>query len=325
MGFNERIDEIKHFVEHGIQTIFLDREPQSLYRPMFHLLEGGGKYIRPMLLMLSCQAVGGRIENCLHAAMAVEILHTFTLVHDDIMDHDDIRRGRPTVHKMWDEPTAILAGDGLVTMAYQTLLKTNHSELMMILRIFTDGLLILCEGQALDKAFEARENVTVEEYENMIEKKTARLIEVACTIGAILGEAGRKEKECLMLFGRLLGKAFQVQDDILDILSEESISGKPLGSDIVEKKKTYLTIHFAKNASIEEKRCYRRFSEKDILEKEDISKIRELYKQAGSFQMAQRFVDDHIARALECLDGLKDLKGKEDLKNLALFIQNRTH
>jgi len=325
MGITAQIDKIKCVIDKGIGDLFVNRKPESLYRPMYHLLDGGGKRIRPILLVLSCQVVGGKIEDCLDAALAVEILHTFTLVHDDIMDHDDMRRGKTTVHKKWDEPTAILAGDGLVTLAYQILLKSKKSAMIPILRRFTDGLMVLCEGQAFDKTFETQKNVTLEAYEQMIEKKTAKLIEVSCEIGAMLGMAGTHERESLMLFGHYLGKAFQVQDDILDIMSDESISGKPLGSDIVEKKKTYLTIHFLKNGSPESKRIYQQLQRQYTLGRKDILQIRELFRQAGSFRVAQKLIETLNGKALACLNGLERSQARDDLKSLTLFIQNRIH
>jgi geranylgeranyl pyrophosphate synthase len=325
MGFDARIENLRNRVDSEIQNLFRSRRTESLYKPMFHLLESGGKRIRPLLLILSCQAVGGDVDDCIHAAVAAEIFHTFTLVHDDIMDHDGIRRGRPTVHEKWDEATAILAGDGLVTLAYQTLLNVSHPRMIEVLQTFTNGLLILCEGQAMDKAFETRETIALPDYEEMIEKKTARLMEVVCEAGAILGNGCKADQESLRCFGLELGKGFQVQDDILDILSEESVTGKPVGSDIVERKKTYLTIHFMSHASNEEIKCYQTYLEKKSLSREDILHIRELFRQAGTFEGSRQAVDKHIGDALDCLDELPSCQATEDLRRLALKIQNRVH
>ena len=325
MGFNERIENLRNRVDSEIDRLFLGRRTESLYEPMVHLLESGGKRIRPLLLILSCQAVGGKVEDCIHAAVAAEIFHTFTLVHDDIMDHDGIRRGRPTVHEKWDEATAILAGDGLVTLAYQTLLNLAHPRLIEVLRTFTNGLLILCEGQAMDKAFETQETITLRDYEEMIEKKTARLMEVVCEAGAILGNGCKADQDSLRRFGLALGKGFQVQDDILDILSEESVTGKPVGSDIVERKKTYLTIHFMNHASEAEIKRYQTFLERKSLTRKDILYIRELFQKAGTFESSRQAVDKHIGDALACLGELPSGQATEDLKGLALKIQNRVH
>lgn len=322
-GFSERIEALRLRVEEEIRNLFQEREPASLYLPMVYLLDAGGKRIRPLLVILSCQAVGGEMEDCLDAALAVEILHTFTLVHDDIMDHDDIRRGRATVHKKWDEPTAILAGDGLVTMAYQTLLRTKHPELTDVLRRFTDGLLTLCEGQALDKEFETRDRVSIEDYNDMIGRKTAKLMEVACEIGVILGNGSSEEREALRRFATSLGRAYQIQDDLLDILSEEKILGKPLGSDLIEKKKTYLTIHFLNNASPRKKDRFQRLWRKDPMGREDVLEVKELFEEAGTFQAARQDVEKLVSTAMGNLDFLKEGRAKEDLRKLALGIRER--
>lgn len=323
MESSERIEELRNLIEKKIKEIFQGREPVSLYQPMYYLLDAGGKRIRPILLILSCQAVGGSIQNSLNAALAIELLHTFTLVHDDIMDNDDIRRGRLTVHKKWDQSTAILAGDGLVTLAYQILLKTGHPKINEVLQRFTKGLLVLCEGQALDKEFESREEVSIQDYEDMIWKKTAKLIEVACEIGAILGNATVKEIEALSQFAASLGIAFQMQDDLLDILSEEKVTGKPLGSDLISKKKTYLTIHFLTHASPSVEKRFQKYWKKDLKNRSDIYQIRKIFEEAGTFNAAQQSVYKLISVALKSLDSIKPSKAKEDLKTLAGRIQNR--
>jgi len=316
-------ENLRDRINRALMALFADKEPASLYEPMVHLFRAGGKRIRPLLLMLTCEAVSGKTEDCFQAALAVELLHTFTLVHDDIMDHDDLRRGRPTVHKKWDESTAILAGDGLVTMAYQTLLQCKHPRLVYALQVFTDGLMLLCEGQALDKAFETRNHVSLEEYENMIELKTAKLIQVACTVGAILGNGTPDEQKNMACFALNLGKAFQIQDDLLDLLSNEDISGKPKGSDLGEKKKTYLTIHFMNNALEASRTEFENLWEKDKLSGEDVARFESLFEAAGTLQSARDKVNGYTSDALNCLDILKEGKAKKYLKNLALKIQNR--
>ena len=325
MGLDERIKSLRDRIDEEIRECFRDKKPSGLYDPMLHLLNSGGKRLRPLMLILSCQAVGGNSEDCLSAAAAVEILHTFTLVHDDIMDHDDIRRGRPTVHKQWDESTAILAGDGLVTLAFQTMLHTNHPQLIDILKTFTDGLLLLCEGQAMDKAFEHQETITLEAYEEMIDKKTAKLMEVVCEIGAILGNASNDERDSLRRFGFALGRAFQIQDDALDLMQDESVTGKPLGSDIIEGKKTYLTIYFQNHASFEDIRNYQSIIEKKSIPKEAVYQIRDLFERAGTFEAAKTAVNRLINQALDSIDRLRSSTAKEDLRDLAVKIQNRVN
>ena len=323
MNIETQIELLKQRIDEELDLQFQGKEPRILYEPMAYVFKAGGKRIRPLLLILACQSVGGHIEDCIDAALAVEILHTFTLVHDDIMDHDDVRRGRPTVHKKWDESTAILVGDGLVTAAYQVLLKTEHPNLRRILEIFTDGLLVLCEGQALDKMFEIQDNIEIDDYENMINKKTTKLIKVACEIGAILGNGTHEERLALKNYASCLGKAFQIQDDLMDIFSEEEVSGKPMGSDLIEKKKTFPTIYFLNHSSSVAKKTFQSLWEKKDFRKKEILQIRELFIQEGVCESTQQMIKRLIAQALECLSKLKERDSRESLKKLTLMIQDR--
>jgi len=295
------MDELKELINAEIDRVFQSRILDSLYEPMRHLLDGGGKRIRPILLVLACQAVGGNTESCLSAAVAVELLHTFTLVHDDIMDHDNVRRGEPTVHIKWDEATAILAGDALVTLAYKTMLKTNHPELRSVLDLFSEALLVLCEGQALDKDFEVRDSVSIHAYNDMIVKKTAKLMEVSCEIGVILGDGREEERQALRCFAGLLGQAFQIQDDLLDIISDQHILGKPLGSDLMEGKKTYLTIDFSHRADPVAKRRFKQLWGGGVLSQAEIKEIKGLFETAGTLQATQSAVETLTSQAIEPL------------------------
>jgi geranylgeranyl diphosphate synthase type II len=310
-------------IEKRLEAILAERPPASLYRPMAYLVESGGKRIRPMLALLSCSAVGGKAGSCLDAAAALELLHTFTLVHDDIMDRDDLRRGRPTVHTRWDEATAILAGDGLVTLAYQTLLKTRHRDLKTVLDVFTDGLLTLCKGQALDKTFEQRKNVALSEYLDMIRKKTAALIEVSCEIGALLGDAEPSQRRALKRFARKLGLAFQIQDDWLDVVTDEAVLGKPAASDVMTKKKTYLTIHFIENASPALKKSFAALFGKSPLTPAEIGRIRTLFGETGTLDSARSLVESLIRQSHSALNALPHSQAREMLGSYALSIRDR--
>lgn len=290
---------------------------------MAHPLRSGGKRIRPLLLLLSAEMVGGDATQCLDAAIAVELLHTFTLVHDDIMDHDDIRRGQPTIHKKWDEPTAILAGDGLVTLAYQSLLQTVHPQLIPVMQRFTDGLLVLCEGQALDKAFEKRDSIHLNEYLDMIYKKTAKLLEVSCEIGGILGNGGTDDVNNLKNFAREMGIAFQIQDDLLDILSEETVFGKPQCSDLIEKKQTYLTLHFQQHATPDQKDRFQRLCEKKQLSNRDIQDFQQLFEETGTLSSTRDMISQGIDKAMQYLAQFKTGESKNILESLAIKIRNR--
>ncbi len=319
----QQIESLRRRIDEELYLQYEEREPPMLYEPMIYLFEAGGKRIRPLLLILACQSVGGNIENCIHAALAIEILHTFTLVHDDIMDHDEVRRGRPTVHKKWDEATAILAGDGLVAIAYQVLLKTEHPHLKRILQIFTDGLLVLCEGQALDKMFEVQETISIDAYEDMIEKKTMKLIEVSCEIGTVLGNGTEKERSALKQYARCLGKAFQIQDDLMDIFSEEKVTGKPMGSDLLEKKKTYPTLHFLSHSSSLVKKEFQNLWKKKDFGRKEILRIQELFIQEGTYASTEEAIKRLITQALEYLVELKQGNAKDALKHFTFMIRDR--
>ncbi len=222
-------------------------EPAWLYDPVQYLFEGGGKRIRPILTLLACESVGGDRSVALPAAVAVELLHNFTLVHDDIMDSSDKRRGRDTVHVRWNQNAAILAGDVMMGMAMRLLMRSAHHapRPLDVIDAFSTGLIEVCDGQALDLAFMERDDVTPEEYFTMIEKKTARLLEMSVAIGANVGGATNGRVQALRDFARLIGIAFQMQDDILDITGSEAF-GKSPGGDIVEGKRTWLMLECAR-------------------------------------------------------------------------------
>jgi len=239
---SNRIGELKERIDEQLMIAAPQIEPRSLYEPIRYFLSIGGKRLRPILLILSARAVGGRDEQACDAAVAIELLHNFTLVHDDIMDHDHLRRGHATVHTRWDESVAILAGDGLIGLAYRQLMKVSSQHLTSVCRLFTEGVIEVCEGQAFDKEFETQESVSLPDYFRMIGKKTGRLITMATQIGAILGGGSDEEIEILREYGQTIGVAFQIQDDLLDIVEPEEVIGKTFGSDVAAGKKTFLMI-----------------------------------------------------------------------------------
>jgi len=217
------------------------RGPRLLAEPVHYALAGKGKRLRPTLTLLTCRACGGREADALHAAVAVEVLHNFTLVHDDIMDQDHTRHGQATVHTKWDDSVGVLAGDALFILALAEL-RRSPVNVEALTSAFAKGALAVCEGQALDKEFEARPSVTLDEYLHMIDLKTGYMLGLAAELGAICASASREQTEGVRHFGSLLGRAFQVQDDLLEIFSDAGTMGKSLGSDLLAEKKTYLMI-----------------------------------------------------------------------------------
>ncbi len=235
-----QLTQIQQKLQESIRASF----PASLRDPILYFLETPGKKIRPLLTILACESVGGQMEQAMPAALGIELFHDFTLIHDDIMDRDEIRRGRYTIHKKWSEDAAILAGDALVGLAYERLLQCESRHLPEVMNLFTETLIKVCEGQALDKEFEKREDVTLEEYLEMISKKTAWLISLSTQLGAILGGGSPDQVEAMSHFGQQLGVGFQVQDDWLDYVGEESTLGKKVGSDLKLDKKTFVSLKY---------------------------------------------------------------------------------
>ncbi len=314
--FAQKAAELRALVASYLEEVCAAVEPPLLYEPVRYVIESGGKRIRPLLLLLSAEAVGGTAEEAVPAAAAIELLHTFTLVHDDIMDQDDLRRGRPTVHVKWDVGTAILAGDGLVALAYRALLAGQSPRLVQMARTFSQSIVEVCEGQALDKAFETRPAVTMEEYLTMIRKKTACLFATSCELGALVGGGTEEQVAALQSYGRHLGLAFQVQDDLLDLSSSVAISGKPRGSDIARGKKTYLVVAAQPllNGSQREWLAAR-FGRQ--LDNQELDEVEELFRSLGVLARAEQLVATELEAARQALTVLPQSGAVEALHELS--------
>lgn len=300
-------------------------EPESLYESSEYLIKAGGKKFRPALTLLSCQAVGGKPEKALKAAAAIELTHTFSLIHDDIMDNDDTRRGKPAVHKVWGEPLAILAGDSLFAKSFELLSQSAedniaYERVVDALQVLTNSCINICEGQALDMAFEDTFNVTKDEYMNMIYKKTGDLITASTTIGAIMGGASSNEIQALRTYGKQIGLAFQIQDDYIDLTGDESL-GKPVGSDLVEGKKTLMVVYALEKANKED---HDRLVE--LLEANDesiIPEAMEILEKYGAINYARSKAYDCVIESKQALSILPDSDAKDALFKLADFVFTR--
>jgi len=216
--------------------------PRELYDPICYIMSLGGKRMRPVLVMMACDFFGGDQSKALQPALAIELFHNFTLVHDDIMDKAPLRRNHPTIHSKWDEPTAILSADAMMVIAYQELCKADISILPALLEIFSDCAVKVCEGQQMDMNFEKQEDVSILHYLKMIELKTAVLLAGSLKIGAIVAGASKEDQQAIYNFGKHIGIAFQLQDDILDVFATDEKFGKQKGGDIISNKKTYLLL-----------------------------------------------------------------------------------
>lgn len=235
-------EKFLNFINETISNISYPCEPKGLYEPIEYTLAGGGKRIRPVLTLATCSALGGTIDDAINQALGIEIFHNFTLLHDDVMDKADMRRGRPTVHIKWNEETAILSGDAMLTMALQYACIGADDKIAQVISLFNRTAMEVYEGQQYDMDFENRNDVTVDEYLNMIRLKTSVLLGCACEMGALMAGASNEVKSAFYQFGVKLGIAFQLQDDYLDTYGDPAVFGKKIGGDILNDKKTWLLI-----------------------------------------------------------------------------------
>jgi len=236
------ISTLQQLIEERISGFKEESEPSTLTESIHYLMAIGGKRMRPVLTLMGCEALGGKVADALNAALAVEVFHNFTLMHDDIMDQAPLRRGQPTVHTRWNTNTAILSGDAMLIMAYRLLENYPPDQLSHMLRLFNETAFGVCAGQQLDMDFEKRNDVHVDEYIGMIRLKTAVLLGCALDLGACVAGAGPNEMHHLRMFGEQLGISFQLRDDYLDAFGDPAQFGKQVGGDILADKKTYLRI-----------------------------------------------------------------------------------
>lgn len=309
-------------IEKKFSNLLKDRKPESLYSPCSYIMQSGGKRLRPFLVLISNYAVSGKL-SAYNAAIAVELLHNFTLVHDDIMDNADKRRGIPTLHIKYNLNTAILAGDNLIGLAYEFLLKDCKDNDKNVLQTFTKGMIEVCEGQSMDTDFETQKKVTISEYDLMIKKKTAALAEMCCSIGAQIGGGNKKEIKALADYGKYLGMAFQYQDDLLDIMGDETEFGKTVGGDLVAGKKTYLFLRALEKAKGINKIALQKVIEKEGIRKNQIQKYRNIYVELGVLEDAKQEIKKFTYKALKSLNDINNIEAKEILIWLANSLIKR--
>ena len=247
----EHVAALRDRIDQALLEVVSGREPALLYDPIAYVVEGGGKRVRPTLLLLVAEAYGCSVDRALPAALAVEVFHNFTLVHDDIMDEADERRGRPTVHVKWDVGTAILVGDMMMGLSYDLLGQVEGGDADALYDVYHPMVEQLCSGQALDAHFEDQSQVSVEAYVEMIDGKTAALLSAAFELGALVGGAPPAAQRDLRSAGQLVGRAFQIQDDLLDLTADGDDWGKAVGGDLVTGKKTFLTLRALERAEVE--------------------------------------------------------------------------
>ncbi len=293
---------------------------------MEYTLEGGGKRLRPMLLLATCEALGREPEKAINQAVGIEMFHNFTLLHDDVMDKAEVRRGRPTVHRRWNESVAILSGDAMLTMATQLVVKCTDiytADCMAeILDLFNTTAMEVYAGQQLDMEFESRRDVTVEEYIEMIRLKTSVLLACACKMGALMAGASAAEADAMYRYGELLGLAFQLQDDNLDTYGDPALFGKEIGGDIINEKKTWLWI----NAVNREPRRLQRVLDQKLTDYLKIREVRKIYDDLGLKEESQALIERYANEAVEALTGVEMTPEARDFfTSLALKSAARSH
>ncbi len=296
-------------------------QPGGLNCAMRHLLDAGGKRLRPSAMLLAAEAAGGIAENVLPAAVAIEMIHNFTLVHDDIMDKADIRRGIPTVHRMWGVPKAIITGDALFSKAIEVLSCANSepSHIIESIKLLSNTCTDVCEGQWMDMNFQGRNDVKEEEYLSMVEKKTAVLFAAALKIGAILSGANRDVSQALWDFGRLAGTGFQIYDDVIDLITPDEILGKAQGGDIIEGKSTLIVIHALSNGVIIDALG------KSNASRCEVSSAITALKDSGSIDYAMNKAISFVEEGKSALEILPDSKAKNILIGLADYMIARKY
>ena len=245
LTFNEYLERVNN----AIKAIPYPQQPSHLYEPITYTMDLGGKRLRPVLVLMACDAVGGDINRAIKPAIGLEMFHNFTLLHDDVMDKADIRRGKPTVHVKWDDNTAILSGDAMLTMATQLIAQAPADVMPQVMDLYNRTAMEIYEGQQYDVDFETRTDVTVDEYIEMIRLKTSVLLGCACKMGALIGGADEATARLFYKVGENLGLAFQLQDDMLDVWGDEATFGKAIGGDIMNNKKTFLLINAMQRAT----------------------------------------------------------------------------
>ncbi len=322
-AIQEKYTEIHALINKKLKVCLDGRTPDSLYAPGRYILEGKGKRIRPILVLMGAESITGNSDNMLDLAISVEVLHNFTLIHDDIMDHADLRHGRDTVHKKWNDSIAILSGDMMLAFAYELALKHPFKNMHEILSIITQSTITICEGQALDMDFEKRHDVTIDEYLDMISKKTGRLIAASLEIGGLAAEASQKDVEALTKFGELIGQAFQVQDDLLDIMADDKKFGKVVGGDVMCGKKTYLLLKGIELSSGDDRAMLQSVVDNHGTPQENVAKVRDIYEKCGVLDYARKIIDSNFEESKALAASLPNPTGRQNLIDFAAMVMKR--
>ena len=319
-----KAEELLVKVNDFLDNLKYDRKPSGLYDPVKYVLSMGGKRIRPVLMLLSYGLFKDDVESVLMPACALETYHNYTLLHDDLMDNADMRRGHETVHRKWDANTAILSGDSMLVLAYERMAKCNPVYLSDVLYTFTETALEIGEGQQYDMEFETRNDVTENEYIEMIRLKTSVLLACAQKIGAILAGASKQDQDNLYKFGEQIGLAFQLQDDYLDVYGDPKVFGKKVGGDIICNKKTYMLINAYNRADAEQRRELQHWMEAETFNSDEkVAAVTAIYNKVGVDKLAIEKIAYYFEESKKYLDAVQ--VSDERKAELRLYAQKMMH
>lgn len=309
----------------ALQNLNLAGKPAELYEPIAYFLSLGGKRVRPMLCLISNQLFGGELPKAMPSALGLEIFHNFTLVHDDIMDQAPLRRGHVTVHEKWNQDIAILSGDVMFVKAYEQITQSEPEKLPELLKLFNQTAIQVCEGQQMDMNFEASSEVSLQDYLQMIELKTAVLLAAALKLGAITANANQKDADLIYEFGRNIGIAFQIQDDYLDAYADPEKFGKQVGGDILQNKKTYLLLSAFEKSDATQKAQLEALLSGNLKGEEKIGAFIELFNQLNVPQLAQGAMQTYFDTGMQALNKIQEVKpeAKKGLVDLAEVLMGR--
>src|ERR1700756_5040442 len=299
----KKLTDLQVIISKEVERLTFPVYPAELYEPIKYILSLGGKRMRPALLLMACDFFGGDVNKAISPALAIEVFHNFTLMHDDIMDNAPIRRGKTTVHEKWNRNVAILSGDVMLVKGYELMMQVDDHVLRPVMNIFNETAVGVCEGQQIDMEFETRSDVHIDEYINMIRLKTAVLLGGALKIGAIIGGANDEDAALLHTFGEQLGVAFQLQDDILDVYGDPEKFGKQVGGDILSNKKTFLLIEALELADEKQSSGLKRwFSRNTFDPKEKIDGVTGIYDELNIRHHAWQAMHHYADKAFSALN-----------------------
>ena len=319
----KEITKFKKIIDKEIINLELPNSPNNLYEPIKYILSLEAKRMRSVALLIAYQLYKDDYQNALDAALAVEMFHNFTLIHDDIMDNASLRRGSDTVHKKWNKNIAILSGDTLLVKSYMMLLNLDSKIQNQVIKKFSETAVVVCEGQQMDMDFEKQSHLNIDDYINMIEKKTSVLFATSFEIGSIIGGARKSDQNLLYQFGLNLGIAFQLQDDLLDLYADQSKFGKKVGGDIIANKKTFLFLKSLSLANEKQKEdLLKLYSSIDFNSSEKISKVKSIFDSLSIYESTSKIINVYHKRALESLKKIT-VKNKDSLNYFVNLLVKR--